>query len=243
MSSDTVLSELLQSCASITKKSLSLLTLAADGVALEDLDAAIYHEYEIAQWLDRQTLDYSNGDGVTPAVQGLPQNVVMTESKKTQQQQQQHDQQTTTTMTTSSDLLEKTWNQNLHHLLLERIKMAASARDALQDGGEFATLTREGLASRDALADQVTTLQNQVVELQGELETITRQCRTLQGENRHLWNDVRAVLDGKAAIRQEDSKLVERNWVLKRVLADLIVGTDSIYRDERIADTFLKLEH
>lgn len=240
MSSDTVLSELLQSCASITKKSLSLLTLAADDVALKDLDAAIYHEYEIAQWLDRQTLDYSNGDGVTAAVQGLAQNVVMTESKKTKPQ---HDQQTTTTMTTSSDLLEKTWNQNLHHLLLERIKMAASARDALQDGGEFATLTREGLASRDALADQVTTLQNQVVELQGELETITRQCRTLQGENRHIWNDVRAVLDGKAAIRQEDSKLVERNWVLKRVLADLIVGTDSIYTDERIADTFLKLEH
>lgn len=237
MSSDNLLSDLLQSCASITKKALSLQTLKT----FEDLDVAISHEYEIAKWLDRQVLDYTyncNGafeeEAAAAAAEMLGQeHVVVSKSKKTQQ------------TTTSSDLLEKTWNQNLYHLLVERIKMASSARVALLpvDGGTLATLLREGLLSRDDLADQVTRLQNQVAEMQTELQTITGQCRTLQGENRHLWTELRAVLDGKTAIHHEDDKLVERNWVLKRVLADLIVGTDSLYMDERIADTFLKLEH
>jgi hypothetical protein len=70
---------------------------------------------------------------------------------------------------------------------------------------ESSALTREGLASRDALADQVTTLQNQVVELQGELETITRQCQNPAGERSAPMERCSRCTDGKAAIRQEDS--------------------------------------
>ena len=200
------LSELLQSCASITKSALSLKTL----VKFEDVDAAIDQEQEIAKWLDRQRLDYSS-TGESSAAD-----------------------------TKQSDLLEATWNQHLYHFLLERIQMSSSAHAALACG-DLSVLVQEGLTSRDSQADQVTRLQNEVMEVQEELEAVTQQCRSCQQENRKLWNEMQSMQE-ESMSSSRDEKLVEQSLVQKRVLADLIVGTDYLYTNERIAEILLKLE-
>lgn len=223
-----VLFQLLTSCASITERALSLKTL----VPFHDIDVAIEEQREISKWLDRQHLDYNNNNLQTP---GSSIDMPLVTPNTRADLKKLH-----------ADLLERTWDQHLQHLFIDRIRMASSAQVAVGNGDDLATLTKEALQSRDALADLVTKRQYELIELRECLATVTRQLRIVQEENRSLWAKLRsdqaiATAANAQPCARDDAILAEQNRLLKYILTDLIVGTDHLYTDERIAQTFLKL--
>lgn len=182
----------------------------------EDIDAAIDQEKEIGRWLDRQLLDYTNDNDAS------------------------------ITMRKADSLLESTWNaEYLPRLLMERVRMSKSAHETLLGGTPIAVLTQEALVSRNLLVDEVVRIQGKLKETQDELDKISQQCRQEQGENRALWKNIQCK-DNRS--KQTDtssscSDTVRKNLLLKRVLADLIVGANlDLFNDVRLAATFLKLE-
>lgn len=234
---ESVISQMLKDCASITECGLSLKTL----VPFKDIDTVIDEEEEVAKQLDRNQLDYydektathSSGSSFDMKL-GAPRS----DLKKLQ-----------------TDLLEQTWEQHLQHLFIRRIRMASSARAAVGSAeNDLASLTVEALESRDLLADQVTKLQYELVgQVRERLETVSRQARIVQHENRTLWatlhsnQTVLAIANThqqQTRARDDERKvanLIQHNQLLKYILADLITCTDYLYTDERIAQTLLKL--
>jgi regulator of replication initiation timing len=107
-------------------------------------------------------------------------------------------------------------------------------------------LTQEALSSRNALVDQVVAVQSQISEVQDELENTSSQCRQAQAENRALHKALQQLQQQQSKERDKDAtseELERRNRLLKRVVADLIVGADlDLYNDARLAGTLRKLE-
>ncbi len=231
-----VLSKLLTNCASITERCLSLKTL----VPFQDIDNATEEQREISKWLDRQQLDYdnnsnkNNNNNNNNKTSGSSNGMSVVTPHAHASMKKLH-----------ADLLERTWDQHLQHLFIRRIRMASSAQVALNDGDDLASLTKEALQSRDVLADLVTKRQYELIQLREHLETVTRRARLVQDENRALWAKLQsnqAIATAKAnPCARDGATLSQQNRLLKYILADLIVGTDHLYTDERIAQTFLKL--
>ena len=228
---DSVISQLFKNCASITEHALSLKTL----VPFKDIDTAIDEQHQIAKWLDRQLLDYGDNKSTLLSGSSFDNNFVAPRSdvKKLQ-----------------TDLLEQTWDQHLQHLFISRIRMASSAQAALDSANHLSTLTMKALESRDLLVDQVSNRQYELVQVRERLEAVTRQARIAQDENRALWaNHVESHQTSDSTAQQlrahhdglKEANLRQQNQLLKFILADLVVCTDHLYTDERIAQTLLKL--
>jgi hypothetical protein len=222
------LSSLFQTCTSITHNALSLKAFALNSSSKnEHIDAAIDQEAEIAAWLDRQMLDYDSTTTTTPAKE--------------------------VTQSTADALLESTWSQEyIPRLLMERVAMSVSAQAAQQESATstqssaIGVLTQEALSSRNALVDQVVAVQSQISEVQDELENTSSQCRQAQAENRALHKALQQLQQQQSKERDKDAtseELERRSRLLKRVVADLIVGADlDLYSDARLAVTLRKLE-
>lgn len=209
------LSSLFQTCTSITRNALSLEAFVLSRNSKnEHIDAAIDQEEEIAAWLDRQMLDYSTATA------------------------------TETTQSSADVLLESTWlREYMPRLLMERVAMSVSAQAAQQPTTPIGVLTHEALVSRNALVDQVVAIQSQISEVQDELESTSSQCRQAQAENRALYKALQKQQSKERDTDAPSAELLRRNQLLKRLLADLILGADlDLYDDARLADTLMNLE-
>lgn len=145
----------------------------------------------------------------------------------------------TCTAATESEL-ESAWNQHQQSLLSDRIKLSLCARAALKSGETLSGLVLEALDSRDTLAERITEFQDQVSSVRQELEALTRNCRTFQRINSEQSKTLQS--NQEAVTGQRDQQLERRNTIIRRVLADLILGAELNVYEKRLAETFLKLE-
>lgn len=145
----------------------------------------------------------------------------------------------TYTAATESEL-ESAWNQHQQSLLSDRIKVSICAQVALKNDETLSGLALEALDSRDTLAERIAVFQNQVSSVRQELEALTRNCRTLQRSNREQSKTLQS--NQEAVTGQRDEQLERRSTIIRRVLADLILGAELDLHERRLAKTFLVLE-
>ena len=93
----------------------------------------------------------------------------------------------------------------------------------------------------------------QLDTLQEELRSVSDKRRKLQHQNQSLWKELQTLKqqpEGEASqLEPADnstgkSRLAMENKILKRVVLDIISGSDQIdwYHDERVCQTLMKLE-
>lgn len=210
---------LLQSCSSITEKALACRTLASK----QPEGDGIRREMELADWLDRHILDYR-------AVR-----VVSTPASALQNPRQLRVQQ--------QELLDESVRRQQEHLLLSRIEMSSIANESLQSHNlrqqSERGLREEAIQSRDEQVQISLEKIDQLHHVSSQLYDATKESQKLQTQNRSLWQQISADKTGVEA----ETSLATENRILKRVLQDILVGSDlDWYADERLRDTMLKLE-
>jgi hypothetical protein len=235
----------LQRCTSIRQTALSLKVICP----FEDIDVVIRKERLIAEELDRKLQEYTYFFDNNLDANGLEEggNKEKEESRSCSKMDLEKMQ---------TKLLDETWNLYVQNLFLDRTKMSLSAQVALrqcssvdpsyQDGDNPCRLwAKEALPVRDALADNVTKLENESQQLQKELAQAIQQCRDIQSKNRAIWNQLHCHRrDGEQALTDsnlEQKQLRKQNRVLSCILADIIVGTDLLQsHSDQVSTIFLK---
>jgi len=82
-------------------------------------------------------------------------------------------------------------------------------------------------------------------DLKDQVRHASAECRRLQGESRTLWQSMSSKTKGTDVNdkRRESCHLREQNTILKRVMADMIAGSQLYwYNDERLREIMLRLE-
>ena len=225
---------LLESCFSITETTLSCHTLGLDSSQVtHDSVSSIQKELELADWLDRNILDYH-------AAMERSRHDAAAETTPTRQQVRIQQQ----------ELLDESVRQQQEQLLLSRIEMASIAQDTVfpqqsrseRDESE-ALLVQEAIQSRDEL---VTISLHKCQQLNGrraQLQEVTAESQRLQDENRRLWQQLGSNTSNSNDTPADTTRLATETRILKRVLQDIIVTSDiDWYEDKRLRETMMKLE-
>jgi hypothetical protein len=216
---------LLQSCSSITEKVLSCRTLASKRPE-NDL---IQTELELADWLNRQILDY----GAASRIASTAPNAVLQNPLQLRAQQQ--------------ELLDESVRRQQEQLLLSRIEMSPIAQECLHSCNDWSVrqpservLLQEAVLSRDEQVETSLDKMDQLRHLLSQLEDVIKESKELQTQNKCLWQEISSDNNSGAVT---ETSLATENRMLKRVLQDIIIGGDlNWYADERLRNTMLKLE-
>jgi hypothetical protein len=166
------------------------------------LEAAIEQEQALAQWLDRRLLDFED-------------------TKDIRKDDKEHND-------IPKELLETSLRHFHQALVLERIHMS-SFQPSPQP---LETLLHEGLKARNALAQSVTQLQTQLIELQDLQQQVRQeQADYVQRISQHQKQQPPPVFPQTSP----------RTVVLQRVLQDLILGTQLLERHPDKANEWVEL--
>ena len=166
------------------------------------------------------------------------------------------------------DLADATIKRHQECLLLLRIRqsfnasVAARRIDALDSNGELdslALLTKEALRARDDQMEEVMEKQRKLETIRSENTSLEEECRKLEVTNRQAWVNAHGrqkrprqnKTEGAATtIEQqqeqkqehqvsEQDKLRKTRTILRRVMVDLIVGSDGIlHTDAKLRDIY-----
>lgn len=233
---------LLESCSSITNNALSCRTLGLNSstLSLDNTNASlIQKELELAEWLDRNIVDYRAALARRQASAGTNETATPTRQQVHLQQQ---------------ELLDESVRQQQERLLLSRIEMSSIVQDIIfpsqeqnrSERDESETLlVQQVIKSRD---EQVTVSLGKLEKLnhvRSQIQQVEEESQRLQNENRTLWQQlgVACSSNDEAPTETTQTGRATETRILKRALQDIIVGSDlDWYADKRLRETMMKLE-
>jgi hypothetical protein len=214
------LAELLEACASITKRSLAYRTLSHPTPTTDDGSAALRAdcatEKSLAAWLDRRIVGYQAREHSTNFHIGPPL------SKKALQravlQRQQY-------------LVDESIRQQQEYILLTRIVNSKAAIAASSDNqSPSRLLSEQGIHSRNGQVAMALEKNRQLIQLRTNLRNSSAECRRLQRENQTMWQNLQQQQqqpDNDLSTNESPTgMLVREKLALTRIMSDLIAGSE-----------------
>lgn len=218
-------------CDSITQHSLACQRLEPNEARYEltDVQSLIEKEIQTAQWLDSQVADFR------AAIQRRGGDEAETKEDRAAKQEK-HD-----------DLVEATVQKHQEYLLLHRFQQASNCVAPTNPNERF--LTAEALKSRKGQVSLCLQKQETLSQLRKEVQLATEHCRQIQEENKQLWRQVHTLEKSKGGSQMAESiapasidRLEKERTILKRTLADLIVGNRfDLHHNKRLRSILMKV--
>jgi hypothetical protein len=201
------LESLLQSCASITKNSLSCRTFSKAQQATS-IEALLRREEAITEWLESQILEQR----VHLELDKAKSSVHSPLGTRRELQQQ---------------LIDSSARMQLEHLLLSRILASRSALQVLSED----VVARHTQTVRDNLALGILSSSRDLQGLRRQSRDEEEACIKLRHDIKKQW-ERRSSKQQELSLSESDRRIIQENIVLRHLIADLFVANGVNWYDD-----------